>query len=124
MFPPLEILMYNNAHPLTSLDSRHYYQPSFDTQSSFDSFIYNEDEHQITMFQNTVGANHTVKVKGFEFLYNLALRLKVPNMKLRFVALVESGGTVECPLPMAWFGHLDFFSLEISEDALFAVCVS
>ena len=43
-------------------------------------------------------------------------------MKLRFVALVESGGTVECP--MAWFGHLDFFSLEISEDALFAVCVS
>jgi len=112
-------IIYNTESPVQSLDADHYYQPAHGTQASFDSFIYDPNVNQITMFQITTGHIHEMKPKGINFLRQLAEWLRPGELKLRYVAVVPEGHKVECPLAKAMDFTLDMWSLEVMEGELF-----
>jgi uncharacterized protein YcfL len=116
--PQQQHVVYNKETPIEELAADHYYQPTYGTQPSFDSFIYDPHKSRITTFQVSVGDNHKTVLKGFNDLRQLAISKKL-NVTLRLVLVVPEGHQVRCPVPMTKDFVLEMYSLEVGERDLY-----
>ena len=119
ILPQLTLVVYDQVHPIKKLEPDHYYQPSYGTQPSFDSFIYEPDNSRITMFQVTEGETHPVKPLGITWLLELSTELEIPTPTLRFVVVIPQSDQVACSLPMKREFSLEMYCLEVGEAELF-----
>ena len=117
--PPQPHIVFDQEHPITSLLANHYYQPTYGTQPSYDSFVFDPEEAIFTLFQVTCDLTHPVRPKGINALIDLAAQLGVNDPTFRFVAVVPEGDTVEFPVPKNGGFLLDMFCIEVTENQLY-----
>jgi len=118
---PQTRVVFNRTNPITSLLPHHYYQPTAGNQPSYDSFIYDPALRQMTIFQVTDGKNHGLKPKGMHALRDLAQKLQVNDLKLRFVIVVPEDYQVTCLVEKGMYEDLglEMYYLEVTENELY-----
>jgi hypothetical protein len=123
MLPPQQRVIFDKTQPIRSLLKNHYYEPRHGTQASFDSFIFDPEQHMFTLFQVTEALKHSVKPKGIKELLSLAKRLRIPKPTLRFVGVVPEGLVVEFTVPKesGFKVNLEMLSLEATEEELYDI---
>ncbi|KAF5384162.1 hypothetical protein D9615_003367 [Tricholomella constricta] len=114
-------VVFCRTNPVTSLLAHHYYQPVAGSQPSYDSFVYDPTVRRITAFQVADANNHGIKPKGMYDLRDLAKKLQVKDLKLRFVIVVLEDFQVTCPVEKKMFEELglEMYYLEMTESELY-----
>jgi len=73
-----------------------FYFPLSRNQATFDGFVYDAERRIATVFQVTVGQNHSVKDSGLEWLKSLGVD------KVFYVAVTPVGSGVDLPYDPKW----------------------
>jgi hypothetical protein len=112
---------FNRKSRIDSLLPNYYYQPTASNQSSYDSFIYDPNSHQISAFQVTVGKNHSLASKGDFELRKLGQRLEVGDLKIRIIVVVFENAQITFTIDKDLFDGegLKVYILQVTEDQLY-----
>ena len=105
---------------ITSLLADHYYQPIAGNYSSYDTFIYDLNSHQISAFQITTEEEHDLKPKGIVALRELGQRLQIHDLKIRIIVVIFGGAKVTFKVPTSLIQSVsEVYALEVTEKQLY-----
>ena len=112
---------FNKDHPIDGLHDNSYYRPTAPTHPSYDSFIYNDNSRQISVFQVTVAAVHGLSPKGVRELVELGQRLHIENLKIRIIVVVYEDAQVTYKIEKRLFDALglEVYVLQVTEHQLY-----
>ena len=91
VFQPIKTHILPSADRVTLRTG--YYLPASATEATFDSFYYEADEKQATVFQLTVSNHHPMTNKGLKWLQDLGVQ------SVRYVAVTGSQEDFDLPPP-------------------------
>ena len=115
-------LTFNRTYAISNLLGSHYYRPTTPNHPSYDSFIYDANSHQISLFQVTVAVEHDLVEKGVIGLRDLGQKLQINDLKIRIILVVLEDIQVSYKIKKNFFHELglEVYVLEVTEDQLYS----
>jgi len=114
-------ISFNKDRPIDSLRDNWYYRPTTPNHPSYDSLIYDDDSHRISVFKVTVAAEHDLAPKEVRELAELGQRLHISNLKIRIIVVVYEDAQVTYNIEKSLFHDLglEVYVLRVTEHQLY-----
>ena len=111
----------NKDRPIDSLRDNCYYRPTTPNHPSYDSLIYNDNSHRISVFKVAVAAEHDLVPKEVRELAELGQRLHISNLKIRIIVVVYEDAQVTYKIEKSLFDGLglEVYFLQVTEHQLY-----
>ncbi|KAK7462700.1 hypothetical protein VKT23_007288 [Stygiomarasmius scandens] len=114
------VKVYDYREALTMILNSQYYRPKFPNQATFDSFIYDEGENTVTVFQVTIAPSHDVKLSNKAWWTSLRGANTSEPPKFDYVVVTTDAMVkLEVTRPAASFFRY-FYHMRIPADDVFA----